>query len=70
LGLQGRHRAKLPSIGVLTGGLSKQELTDADATVVFDSAQHLRDHLNTSTPQATSAERRAARDAIAATRTG
>lgn len=42
-------RAKLPSIGVLTGGFSEQELTDAGATVVFDSVEHLRDHLKTTT---------------------
>jgi HAD superfamily hydrolase (TIGR01549 family) len=42
-------RAKLPSIGVLTGGFSEQELTEAGATVVFDSVEHLRDHLNTTT---------------------
>ena len=42
-------RAKLPSIGVLTGGFSEQELTEAGATVVFDSVEHLRDHLKTTT---------------------
>ncbi len=46
-------RAKLPSIGVLTGGFSEQELTEAGATVVFDSVEHLRDHLNTTTLQDT-----------------
>jgi HAD superfamily hydrolase (TIGR01549 family) len=45
-------RAKLPSIGVLTGGFSEQELTQAGATVVFDSVEHLHDHLNTTTLQA------------------
>jgi phosphoglycolate phosphatase-like HAD superfamily hydrolase len=40
-------RAKLPSIGVLTGGFSEQELTEAGATKVFDSVEHLREHLNT-----------------------
>ena len=40
-------RAKLPSIAVLTGGFSEQELTDAGATIVFDSVAHLREHLNT-----------------------
>jgi HAD superfamily hydrolase (TIGR01549 family) len=40
-------RAKLPSIGVLTGGFSEQELTEAGATTVFDSVEHLREHLNT-----------------------
>jgi phosphoglycolate phosphatase-like HAD superfamily hydrolase len=40
-------RAKLPSIGVLTGGFSEQELTDAGATKVFDSVAHLRERLNT-----------------------
>jgi phosphoglycolate phosphatase-like HAD superfamily hydrolase len=38
-------RAELPSIGVLTGGFSEQELTEAGATVVFDSVEHLREHL-------------------------
>ena len=46
-------RARLPSIGVLTGGFSEQELTEAGATVVFDSVEHLRDHLNTTTLQDT-----------------
>jgi HAD superfamily hydrolase (TIGR01509 family) len=46
-------RAKLPSIGVLTGGFSKQELIEASATVVFDSVEHLHDHLNTTTLQDT-----------------
>ena len=46
-------RARLPSIGVLTGGFSEQELTQAGATVVFDSVEHLHDHLNTTTLQAT-----------------
>jgi HAD superfamily hydrolase (TIGR01549 family) len=46
-------RAKLPSIGVLTGGFSEQELTEAGATVVFDSVEHLRDHLNTTSLQDT-----------------
>jgi phosphoglycolate phosphatase-like HAD superfamily hydrolase len=41
--------ANLPSIGVLTGGFSEQELTEAGATKVFDSVEHLRDELkNTS----------------------
>jgi phosphoglycolate phosphatase-like HAD superfamily hydrolase len=42
-------RAKLPSIGVLTGGFSEQELTEAGATIVFDSVEHLREHLSTTT---------------------
>jgi HAD superfamily hydrolase (TIGR01549 family) len=42
-------RAELPSIGVLTGGFSEQELTEAGATVVFDSVDHLREHLGTTT---------------------
>jgi HAD superfamily hydrolase (TIGR01549 family) len=46
-------RAKLPSIGVLTGGFSEQELTEAGATVVFDSVEHLRDHLGATTLQET-----------------
>ncbi len=46
-------RAKLPSIGVLTGGFSEQELTEAGATIVFDSVEHLREHLNTTSLQDT-----------------
>ena len=42
-------RAELPSIGVLTGGFSEQELTEAGATVVFDSVEHLHEHLSEST---------------------
>jgi HAD superfamily hydrolase (TIGR01549 family) len=50
---QAATRAKLPSIGVLTGGFSEQELTEAGATVVFDSVEHLHNHLNTTTLQDT-----------------
>ena len=50
---QAATRAKLPSIGVLTGGFSEQELTEAGATVVFDSVEHLRDHLGKATLQET-----------------
>jgi HAD superfamily hydrolase (TIGR01549 family) len=50
---QAATRAKLPSIGVLTGGFSEQELTEAGATVVFDSVEHLRDHLGATTLQKT-----------------
>jgi HAD superfamily hydrolase (TIGR01549 family) len=46
-------RAKLPSIGVLTGGFSEQELTEAGATVVFDSVEHLHQHLSESTLEET-----------------
>jgi len=46
-------RAKIPSIGVLTGGFSEQELSEAGATVVFDSVEHLRDHLSATTLQKT-----------------
>lgn len=42
-------RAQVPSIGVLTGGFSEQELTEAGATVVFDSVDHLREHLSETT---------------------
>jgi len=38
-------RAEVPSIGVLTGGFSEQELTEAGASIVFDSVEHLREHL-------------------------
>jgi HAD superfamily hydrolase (TIGR01549 family) len=37
-------RAEIPSIGVLTGGFCQQELTEAGATIVFDSVEHLRRH--------------------------
>jgi HAD superfamily hydrolase (TIGR01549 family) len=46
-------RAKLPSTGVLTGGFSEQELTEAGATVVFDSVAHLREHFSATTLQNT-----------------
>jgi phosphoglycolate phosphatase-like HAD superfamily hydrolase len=39
-------RAEIPSIAVLTGGFSEQELTEAGASVVFDSVEHLREHLH------------------------
>ena len=44
---QAAARADVPSIGVLTGGFSEQELAEAGATVVFDSVAHLRAHLLT-----------------------
>jgi phosphoglycolate phosphatase-like HAD superfamily hydrolase len=40
-------RADLPSIGVLTGGFSEQELTEAGATKVFDFVEHLREQSHT-----------------------
>jgi HAD superfamily hydrolase (TIGR01549 family) len=43
---QAATRAEIPSIGVLTGGFSEQELTEAGAGVVFDSVEHLRKHLH------------------------
>ncbi|MGA8339737.1 MAG: HAD family hydrolase [Solirubrobacteraceae bacterium] len=46
-------RAQLPSIGVLTGGFSEQELTEAGATIVFTSVEHLREHLKTTNLQET-----------------
>jgi HAD superfamily hydrolase (TIGR01549 family) len=46
-------RAKLPSIGVLTGGFSEQELTEAGATIVFDSVDQLREHLKMTNLQET-----------------
>jgi HAD superfamily hydrolase (TIGR01549 family) len=46
-------RAKLPSIGVLTGGFSEQELAEAGATVVFDSVEHLHEHLSEATLEET-----------------
>lgn len=42
-------RAQLPSIGVLSGGFSEQELTEAGASRVFDSVDHLREHLTGAT---------------------
>lgn len=50
---QAATRAQLPSIGVLTGGFSEQELTEAGATVVFDSVEHLHDHLDKTTLEET-----------------
>ena len=38
-------RANVPSIGVLTGGYSMQELAESGASIVFDSVDHLREHL-------------------------
>ena len=46
-------RAQLPSIGVLTGGFSEQELTETGATIVFDSVERLREHLKTTNLQET-----------------
>jgi phosphoglycolate phosphatase-like HAD superfamily hydrolase len=46
-------RADLASIGVLTGGFSEQELREAGATVVFDSVEHLRQHLDGTSLQQT-----------------
>jgi HAD superfamily hydrolase (TIGR01549 family) len=46
-------RAQIPSIGVLTGGFSEQELKEAGATIVFDSVEHLREHLKTTNLQET-----------------
>ena len=42
-------RASIPSIAVLTGGFSEQELTGAGASIVFDSVEHLRSHLGDTT---------------------
>jgi HAD superfamily hydrolase (TIGR01549 family) len=38
--------ASVPSIGVLTGGFSEQELMEAGASIVFDSVDRLRSHLH------------------------
>jgi HAD superfamily hydrolase (TIGR01549 family) len=46
-------RAEIPSIGVLTGGFSEQELTEAGASIVFDSVERLRRHLHDTTLQDT-----------------
>jgi HAD superfamily hydrolase (TIGR01509 family) len=50
---QAASSAKLPSIAVLTGGFSEQELTEAGATVVFDSVDHLRERLRLASLQET-----------------
>lgn len=39
-------RAGVPSIGVLSGGVSRAELDTAGATVVFDNAEDLLEHLD------------------------
>jgi len=39
-------RAGIPTVGVLTGGFSRQELLDAGATVVYESAEELCEHLD------------------------
>jgi HAD superfamily hydrolase (TIGR01509 family) len=39
-------RAGIPTVGVLTGGFSREELLEAGATVVYESATELCDHLD------------------------
>jgi HAD superfamily hydrolase (TIGR01509 family) len=39
-------RAGIPTVGVLTGGFSRAELIDAGATVVYESVDELRRHLD------------------------
>jgi HAD superfamily hydrolase (TIGR01509 family) len=39
-------RAKIPTVGVLTGGFSRDELLCAGATVVYESAEELCGHLD------------------------
>jgi HAD superfamily hydrolase (TIGR01509 family) len=39
-------RAGIPTVGVLTGGFSRGELLEAGATVVYESATELCDHLD------------------------
>ena len=39
-------RAGIPTVGVLTGGFSREELLEAGATVVYESAAELCDHLD------------------------
>lgn len=41
-------RAGVPCIGVLSGGVSRDELEDAGAAAVFDDTQHLCEHLDAS----------------------
>jgi HAD superfamily hydrolase (TIGR01549 family) len=43
---QAAANAGVKTIGVLTGGFSKEELTDAGAIAVFDSIQELRERLD------------------------
>jgi HAD superfamily hydrolase (TIGR01509 family) len=42
------ERAGIPTVGVLTGGFSREELVSAGATVVYESVDGLRDHLDES----------------------
>jgi phosphoglycolate phosphatase-like HAD superfamily hydrolase len=53
-------RAGVPSIGVLSGGVSRTELATAGAVSVFDNAEDLLLHLD-QTPIAALADRRADR---------
>jgi phosphoglycolate phosphatase-like HAD superfamily hydrolase len=46
---QAAKRAKVPTIGVVTGGFSREELEDAGAAAVFESIAELRRDLE-STP--------------------
>jgi phosphoglycolate phosphatase-like HAD superfamily hydrolase len=46
---QAAKRAKVPTIGVLSGGFSREELERAGAKVVFESIDELRRDLD-STP--------------------
>jgi hypothetical protein len=44
------------SVSQLTGGFSEQELTEPGVTTVFDSVEHLREHLNATNLQDTASE--------------
>jgi HAD superfamily hydrolase (TIGR01509 family) len=50
--IEAAKRAKVPTIGVLTGGFAESELRDAGAVCVFESIAELRDRLD-ETPLAT-----------------
>jgi phosphoglycolate phosphatase-like HAD superfamily hydrolase len=41
-------RASVPCIGVRSGGVSREELENAGASVVFDDAQGIADHFDAS----------------------
>ena len=49
VGLRGGEARRVPTIGVLTGGFSREELEEAGAATVFDSIVELKDDLD-STP--------------------
>ena len=44
--IEAAKRAKVPTIGVLTGGFAEAELREAGAACVFESIAELRDRLD------------------------